>query len=90
MEIAPAFKKVVRQLNMSEMPQPFSEEGWIRGVVGGLDPVLRQSASGFVAHVLESEVPPSELRSLLEEAGSEYDINDRGILEFFKMLKRVL
>lgn len=90
MEVDPAFKKLVRQLSISEIPQPFDEEGWIRGVADELDPSFRQRASEFVVRVLDAEMSASELGAVLDAAGSEYDINEEGIHEFFKILKKVL
>lgn len=90
MEVDPAFKKLVRQLNISEIPQPFDEESWIRGVVDKFDKSYRQQASEFVGRVLAEELSASELRAVLYAAGSEYDINDEGIHELFKILKKNL
>jgi len=90
MEVSPEFKKLVRRLNESEMPQPFDEEEWLRSVVDGLEPLIRQGVSEFVGRVIAAELEPAELQVLLDGSGSEYYIKEDGIFEFFKILKTVL
>jgi hypothetical protein len=90
MEVTSQFKKLVRQLNLSELPRPFDEEEWIRSVVDGLEPPIRQGASDFVGRVVDAEMAPADLHVLLDDAGSEYYINEDGVLEFFKILKKIL
>ena len=90
MEVSREFKKLVRRLNEAELPQPFDEEKWLRTVVDGLEPSIRQGASEFVSRIVAAELDPTDLQVLLDDAGSEYYIKEDGILEFFKILKTVL
>lgn len=90
MEVSREFKKLVRQLNESALPQPFDEEEWLRTIVDGLEPSIRQGASDFVSRIVAAELEPTDLQILLDEAGSDYYIKEDGILEFFNILKTVL
>lgn len=90
MEVSREFKKLVRHLNESELPQPFDEEEWLRTIVDGLEPSTRQGALEFVSRIVAAELEPTDLQVLLDDAGSEYYIKEDGILEFFKILKTVL
>lgn len=90
MEVSGEFKNLVRRLNESELPQPFDEEEWLRTVVDGLEPSIRKKASEFVGRVVAAELGPTDLQALLDDAGSEYYINEEGIAEFFKILKTAL
>jgi hypothetical protein len=90
MEVSREFKKFVRHLNEAELPRPFDEEAWLRSIVDGLEPSVRQGASDFVSRIVAAELEPTDLQALLDDAGSEYYIKEDGILEFFKILRTVL
>ncbi|WP_439542635.1 hypothetical protein [Hyphomicrobium sp.] len=90
MEVSREFKTLVRRLNEAELPRPFDEQEWLRSVVDGLEPSIRQGASEFVGRIVAAELEPADLQVLLDDAGSEYYVKEDGIRELFKILMAVL
>lgn len=90
MEIAPSFKKLVRLFNVSSIPQPFDEREWIDGIVSSFEPSLRQESLDFITKILGQERSTAELQALWKQAGSEFYINDDGILPFLEMVRKAL